>query len=300
MNTPLPRQVVLTLAQRPYRMHNHLWHELRNNWTRYPKDVQAAITGLGWAPPRAARDPEELPLADNGSGEDYLFFHRQAIGYVNRTLAGIGDPAYPRVHGWIRLPPPEDPDYPVPPEFFSPAIHPTVVRYQAVVKSTRAWERFFRTWERLYTDPVFLRSITLAELGSRIHWTLHSAMRWRWATPPGGVRADPDATKLEVIPLAWDDPQYDFLADTYSMQLHPVYWRFYGWVDDRVEDWKVANAVFGNEFWTATWMGKMPDSPAGDGPPLGLYERLQDPAVAVKHVTDMQEVLRIVARVPME
>lgn len=300
MNAPLPAQAVSTMAQRPYRMHNFLWHELRNRWLRYPKDVQARIRDLGWAPPRPAWDADEVPLTDNGSGEDYLFYHRQVIGYVNRILARVGAPDYPRVQGWVRLPPPGDADYPVPPPFFSPAIHPTILRYASVVKSDDAWQRYFLAWERLYTDPVFLRSIPLAELGSRLHWNLHNTSRWRWASAPGGLRPEPATTEDGGIPPVWDDPRNDFLADAYSMQLNPVYWRFYGWVDDRVEDWKIANATFGNEFWQATWMGKVPEVPPGDGSPPTLFQRLEDPERAATHVAEMQEVLRIIATVPLE
>jgi hypothetical protein len=40
------------MASREHRMHHWLWHEVRNNWHRYPRDIQQKIDELGWKPPR--------------------------------------------------------------------------------------------------------------------------------------------------------------------------------------------------------------------------------------------------------
>ncbi len=39
--------------------------------------------------------------------------HRQMIAAVNAELARIADPRYPRIVGWLTVPQPGDPDYPV-------------------------------------------------------------------------------------------------------------------------------------------------------------------------------------------
>ena len=119
--------------------------------------------------------------------------------------------------------------------------------------------------KKTFTDPAFLRSVTLGELGIMIEMTIHNAMHMRWAAAPGSTRPEPlqasgdiDPTKGEVIGLEWDDPQYDFLGDTYSSHVNPIFWKLHGWIDDRVEAWKTANAVFGNDFWKGKWLGKVP------------------------------------------
>ena len=78
------------------------------------------------------------------------------------------------------------------------------------------------------------------------------------------------------------------------MQVNPVYWKFCGWVDDRVEYWKTANGVFGNDFWKGTWMGKMPD--AGKEAPTGLYERLEDPVIASQHSAEIEQLILTMGR----
>src|SRR5579885_1498038 len=123
---------------------------------------------------------------------------------------------------------------------------------------------------KTYTDPAFLRGVSLGTLGALIHSTVHDTFRHRWAAAPGGRRPEPGIDVTE-IPVEWDDPRYDYLGDTYSMQVNPVYWKFCGWIDDRIENWKVAHGVFGNDFWKGRWIGKMPD--AGEDAPDGLHER---------------------------
>lgn len=29
----------------------------------------------------------------------------------------------------------------------------------------------------------------------------------------------------------------DFLGDPFSSHVHPVFWKFHGWIDDRIDDW---------------------------------------------------------------
>ena len=35
------------MAKREHRMHHWLWHEVRNNWHLYPRDIQQKIEELG-------------------------------------------------------------------------------------------------------------------------------------------------------------------------------------------------------------------------------------------------------------
>lgn len=258
VNAPLPREVVVEMARREYRMHHLLWREIRRFWHQYPRDVQEQIREMGWEPPRPARDENEAPLLDNDSGEDFLYMQRQLVRRVNRILTELDDPDYPQVEGWVQLPGPDDLDYPVPPAWFDPGSHPIVNRYLVRIKSDVVFHKHLRTWERTFTDPVFLRSVRLGRLGAMIDYYLLDPFRRRWAAAPGAMRPAVEPVDASGIGTEWDDPRYAFLSDHYAMAVNPTFWRFAGWVEDRVEEWKYANGVFGDDFWTGTWVGTLP------------------------------------------
>jgi hypothetical protein len=258
MTPPLPQPVVEAMARRDYRMHHLLWHEIRRYWMQYPKDVQDKIRQLGWEPPRPARDENEAPILNNVAGQDFLYMHRQLIQRVNTILTGLNDPDYPQVEGWLRLPGPDDPEYPVPPPWYDPGDLPVRNRYLVRIKSDVVFDKHFRYWERTFSDPGFLRGVGLGEFGAMLDFYLVDPVRRRWAAAPGATRPAVGPGDADAIATDWDDPRYDYLGDYYSMQVNPVYWRFFGWIDDRVEEWKAANGVFGTDFWTATWVGKFP------------------------------------------
>lgn len=297
---PLPKEVTEMMASREHRMHHWLWHEVRNNWHQYPRDIQQKIDELGWRPPRPVLDEGGNPNLENDSGEDFLYMHRQMIGDVNATLKQVGDPGYPRVQGWLEVPPPGDASYPVPPAWFDPggqgqAPFANLER----IKSNMFYEKRFRFWQKAFTDPVFLRSVTLGKLGVLIEMTIHNAMHMRWAASTGTVRPDPlqatgdiDPTRGEVIGVEWDDPRYDFLGDTYSSHVNPIFWKLHGWIDDRVEGWKIANGVYGNNFWKGTWIGKMP----GHAEMVAPHALHEGPEHVVSPMAESQQVANLIAQ----
>jgi hypothetical protein len=272
-------------------MHNHLWYEVRGNWLTYPRDLQEEVRKAGWEPPRVGQDESGEDLLGD-SGEDFLYMHRQTIRYANKILAQAGDPDYPRIEGWLKIPPPDDPDFPVPAPWFDAGEYPVITRFMERSKTAFAYERL-QFWESMFSDPGFLKDISLGRLGALIHPTVHDVVRRRWSTIPNGRRPEP-GFGVETIPVEWDDPRCNFLGDNYSMQVNPVYWKYCGWVDDRIEEWKVVHGVFGNDFWKYKWIGKMPN--AGEGAPAGLHERLEDPEVASQHATEIEQILRTIGR----
>jgi hypothetical protein len=259
MNPALPQAVVNEMARRDFRMHQLLWREIRRYWNQYPQDVQDRIRELGWEPPRPERDENDAPIFNNNAGEDFLYMHRQLIQRVNGILIQVGDPAYPQVEGWVRLPEPGDRDFPVPPAWFDPGSHPIVNRYISRIKSDIVYDKYFRYWEKTFTDSTFLRDISLGTLGGLIDYYLMNPFRRRWAAAPGATRPAVNPVDAPAIEPVWDDPRYDFLSDYYAMHVNPIYWRFLGWIDDRLEEWKYANGVFGDDFWVGTWVGILPD-----------------------------------------
>jgi hypothetical protein len=276
----LPREVIDTMASREHRLHHWLWHEVRNNWLFYPEDVQQKVRELGWEPPRPALDQRRRPMLDNDAGEDFLYMHRQMLVDVSRILTRVNDPRYPRVLVWTVPPPPGDGQFPVPPAWFDPTSgNDQLDRRNAFESLQRVKSDFFYlnrmlTWQRMFTDPAHLRGMSLGRLGTLIEVTIHASMHVRWSAPPHGSRPDPGPAEGHTIDMRWDDPRYDYLGDTYSSHVNPIFWSLHGWVDDRIEDWKAANGVYGNDFWKGTWVGKLPsteeasaDRPATRRPP---------------------------------
>lgn len=301
MTDRLPEQVRNTLAGRVYRMQSFLFFELRQFFTTYPQDFQHRIRDLGWEPPRPSLDEHQVAIVANNSGEDFLYMHCEWIAFVNHLLAGVATSPYPRVEGWTRIPQPGDTDYPVPPAWFSPESSAMSNGLIVRTKTDDYFERRFQGWQRLCTDPSYLRRVTLGELGTFIEGTLHDGVRFRWAAAPAAVRPDPPPPG-EPLADGWDDPHCDLLTDHYAMHVNPICWKFYGWVMDRVEDWKVANGVFGRDFWKATWIGKMPDDhqPGGQCPPSPMgpapvLAALDDPEIATAHLAEMEQVMDIIA-----
>jgi hypothetical protein len=248
MTAALPNEVRVTMANREHRMRHLLWHGVRNRWLQLSSSDKQKIRHIdpAWEPPRPARDAADNVLRANDSGEDFLYMHRQMIVAVNDILAGVGDPNYPKVKGWKQVPPPGDRDYPVPPSPF-PSLEG--------VKSDDYYNRTLALWERQYKSREYLKSVTLGLLGADLEFTIHNAMHMRWAAVspigyrPGGPITQPVAPK-------WDDPAYDYLGDTYSSHVNPIFWKLHGWVDDRVEDWKRAQRIINIE-WRGTWVGPM-------------------------------------------
>jgi len=269
----LPEEVVETMASRGHRLHHWLWHEVRNSWLSYPEDVRKQIRDLGWEPPRPALDERRRPILDNNAGEDFLYMHRRMLVDVSAILNRVKDPGYPRVRVWSVPPPPGDADFPVPPAWFDPTAgsdekdrrsgFETLQR----IKSAIFYQKRMMYWQKLFTHHGFLRGISLGELGMLMELTIHASMHLRWASPPAGSRPEPGPAEGHTIDPRWDDPRYDFLGDTYSSHVHPVFWSLHGWIDDRIEDWKIANGVYGNEFWKGTWAGPWPGPLPTPGPP---------------------------------
>lgn len=243
----LPEQVVNEMAQRQHRFHHYLWHRVRNSWSRLGESERRTIRDInpGWEPPRAALDAAGRPLRDNDSGEDFLFMHRQMLALANDILARVNSPDYPRVEGWPRVPSPGDTDYPVP-EFPDSGLEE--------IKSDGYFYQTILPLGRRYTDADYLGSVTLGQLGSDIEFTIHNDLHMRWAAPsPVGYR--PSTAITQTIAAQWDSPAYDYLGDTYSSHVNPVFWKLHGWVDDRIEDWKRAHSVAGEIEWRGTWVG---------------------------------------------
>ncbi|MEO8372905.1 MAG: Tat pathway signal protein, partial [Candidatus Solibacter sp.] len=186
----LPAGAKAELARETYRLHHYLWHGVRSVWEALTDTQRRAILTiqLGWAPPRPGRDSAGNILLDNNSGEDFLFMHRRMIGHLNALLAAEGQP---QITGWNSIPGPDDPDYPVPDfPIFTPQ------------KTVEFWKECIVGWEALYSEPAYLRSISLGRLGAQIEFGIHNAVHNRWKKEsPVGYR--PASALSETINARW-------------------------------------------------------------------------------------------------
>jgi hypothetical protein len=254
----LPKPVIEAMADRAVRMHHMLWHAARNGWERFTEAERKVFRDHHWEPPRPSRTANGQTLFDNGSGEDFLFMHREMIRTVNEILAELSDPLHPRVVGWTDIPAANDPEFPVPPPFTVPG-NPSTTNAIAQAKSAQTLARLRDTAAEV-TNPDALRRKTLGRLGAEIEFLIHNTMHLRCAAEPPRFR--PSGSPFEVDPR-FDEPDYDYLADTYSSHVNPIFWKLHGWVDARIDDWMKANEVTGNP-WTVKdpWTG--PAAPGHD------------------------------------
>jgi hypothetical protein len=245
----LPPNILDMQASRHHRLHHAVWHGVRNGWLGLSPRRQRAITALGWEPPRPARHSDGAPCIDNGSGEDFLFMHRQMINEVNSALRRQRKQP---IKGWDTVPAPgsliddDNPGSPIGnPDGF--AVPPTWIssdeqqdRRLAALKSDQFYWTRMLWWDRKFKDPQYLRTLTLGELGSLIEFSVHNDMHMRWSSVPRDPQDGkpvPDGRDSSDISKRWDTPTYDHLGDFYSSHVNPVFWRLHGWVDDRINDW---------------------------------------------------------------
>jgi hypothetical protein len=293
----IPKHLASMLADRAWRMHHYLWHEVRNMWLFYDDETRRRLENLGWRPPRPARRPgPNGPEVILDNGEDFLYMHREMIAVVNEHMRG--DPDYPRVQGWTKVPRPRDPDDPVPPSWLTGI--GDLDAFLVWVKSDEAFERDFVRWEREYRDETRLRSRSLAELGARLEFTIHNQMHMRWCSEPvTGIRPEVEPAHPQGIDPMWDDPRYDWLGDPYASHVNPTFWKLHGWIDERIDDWAAANGVAEPIGWQGTWVGKMPSHPT---PHTLMSDLAQRADVLGAHppahgdLNEMVEVARLIAR----
>lgn len=240
----LPEALVAELAERGRRFHHYLWHRVRDSWSRLTDAERGGVGEVnpGWVPPRPSTSERLVPARDNGSGEDFLFMHRQMLEWANGLLTRMG--RLPVV-GWARLPPPGDADYPV------PAFHDSGLDS---VKSDNYYHGTLAAWERKFNDVKYLRAVTLGQLGSDIEVTLHNAVHMRWSSP-SAVGYRPATNIFSDIETKWDDPAYDYLGDTYSSHVNAIFWKLHGWIDGRARAWELAHGRTSAAPLEPAWIG---------------------------------------------
>ncbi len=253
--TPLQPDLLNWLVSAEHRLFHQLWHASRDQWHKLSEERRDAVRGLGWQPgaPGHERDARGRYKDVNGSGVDFFFMHRHMLRTA-RTLQPLPSwPAFP-------LPQPQlERDRIGFARYFDNAdgcsVPPTWVaegdeEYTEWVRGIKRAETFhgnFEVWESQYRDPRYLSRLTLGQLGSEMELGLHDWLHMRWASvprdPSNGVPV-PFARGQDDFAPRWYAPENDFLGDPFSSHVHPVFWQFHGWIDDRVEDWFAAHDRF--------------------------------------------------------
>lgn len=256
------KAVLGMLSSRYHRLHHCLFHYVRNSWVQFDAQAQTRIRELGWAAPRPSmelgnwergRPGQSLYWSTtNGSGEDFLYFHRWMIAMVDAGLkkegvgpleAWSGTDAIPQPGGGCadETVPDFTPMFADPEQPLSPTLVPSLQqRVRDLKESTFFWNRL-NWWQQEFRDRGSLRTMTLGELGSRLEGGVHNQMHIRWsAYPTNGyklIRAEKDFRPV------WDVPGYDTLFDEYSSHVGPIFFRLHKWIDNRIEDWAEAHGT---------------------------------------------------------
>lgn len=251
-----PQKVIEFMGSRKMRYHHFLWHNIRENWLLLKAETQYALTKLGWAPPRPSLaykpDGTGIALEENGSGEDFFYMHRQMVIQTNKMVA---DTDYERIVGWKHCPYPGDPKMPVSANYESG--DPIMNAMLTEAKRDDFFWSDIQPNDALLEDPDFLRSVSLAKLGSLVEYTVHKWMHLRFSDPGTvGLRFTSTVNPTPDIDTKWDNLGYRWLGDTYSSHVHPTFWKIHGWVDDHIDLWRKANGLE-----TITWEGTWQNGP---------------------------------------
>ncbi|WP_220814883.1 pyoverdine maturation tyrosinase PvdP [Pseudomonas paralcaligenes] len=231
-----------------HRLFHQLWHASRDRWHHLDEGRRQSLRGLGWqaGPLGQERDARGKRRHENGSGEDFLFMHRQML---NRARSMQSLPSWPQLpaprpfigHGVQAFA-----DYlanvdgtSVPPAW-EIAGDDAFNQWLLYIKSSEGYYNDFQAWEAQYRDPEYLSSLCLGELGSRIELGIHDWLHMRWSSlprDPSSGLPTPYGRGSSDFAGRWYGAGNHFLGDPFSSHVDPLFWAFHGWIDDRIEDW---------------------------------------------------------------
>lgn len=225
----LPMEVIHMLASPNMRLHHREWHFVRARWHVLTNEQKEDYTSRHMNPPRLdprsrPTDAVPAPARDTGSGIDFIFMHRMMIKDVNEKLAQIGDENYPKIESWTEIPwNHNDSDWPMPAVW-----HPMV----ANAKSQATTDHWKREVETKYDNLEWYKGKNFDDVASEIENGIHNWFHMHWSDTPW-FRDNPGQDENDV--------RNDFLGSTYSSHVNKTFWKFHGWIDDRVEIWQEAN-----------------------------------------------------------
>jgi len=163
-------------------------------------------------------------------------------------------PVQPGESGWENCPAPGDKKYPVPPIYTMPGGEAALPFFTNIKSDDYYWD-IIEPAEETLKDDDYLRSISLGELGTKLEFEIHTWMHARFsAANTVGYRYQPDSDPFMNVDESWDVVGYDYLADFYSAHVNPLFWKVHGWIESKIEAWRMANDIDQIE-WVGTWEG---------------------------------------------
>jgi hypothetical protein len=257
------------MAPRDHRIWHDFWHSTRNSWHKFTKEQRAFFVRLDprWeparllgAPPGAVASVKYNPLK-NSAGEDFLYMHHQMMTELFQAFASAHLPC---PEPWTEVPDKNDKTW---------AIEPS--RDGSDEKSDAAYAQL-EGWRKQFQSPNYLAGKSLGEVGYLLENSLHNNMHMRFGTyePPKGFSDRPEISPETLAEglERFDDPDYNWLWDSYSAHVNPTFWKLHGLVENVLYDWlkangktEVAEDCEGRAScyqWKGTWVGARP----GHGP----------------------------------
>lgn len=246
---PLNDELLAWLISPTHRLFHQLWHASRDKWHQLPEEKRNALRGLGWQPGEVnkERDARGDKKHLNGSGEDFLFMHRDMMLKARKLQ--------PELKSWTQLPLPapyverdcqgfidyfENHDGCSVPPAWESEDDPEYAQWLKGVKGENSFYSNYQMWESQYQDPEYLSRLTLGEFGSEMELGIHDWLHMRWATvtrDPSSNMPVPFDRNPSDFSTRWFSAENDYLGDPFSSHVSPVFWMFHGWIDDRIEDW---------------------------------------------------------------
>ncbi|MEG2794069.1 MAG: PvdJ/PvdD/PvdP-like protein [Pseudomonas sp.] len=238
-----------------HRLFHQLWHASRDKWHKLSEKKRDALRGIGWQPgPRDKERDARGPRKDrNGSGIDFFFMHRHMLGKARSMQDLPSWQAFPMPQpelerdrqGFARYFDNHDGNA-LPPTWLTEG-DDEYTKWVSDIKAAETYHSNFQVWESQYRDPRYLSKLTLGQFGSEVELGLHDWLHMRWASvarDPFNNIPVPMARDQADFAARWYAPENDFLGDPFSSHVNPVFWRFHGWIDDRLEDWFRAHERF--------------------------------------------------------
>lgn len=258
-----------------HRQYHFLWHATRGGWDQLSADERAAVRRNSPAWGGHARlcpmpgTPGTPGQPYNPAGEEFLLMHHMMIDQLQATLVSQGLPC---IAGWERIPADNDPRWPVP--------NANPFSAQAEDPKGPVARAYLDAWQDWFTDPAFLRAHTLSEVGYALEFTIHNMLHMRWAAAPRPGDDFPQTLAQALVPnflgTQFTSPQFNYLGNSYSAHVNPVFWKLHGWVDSVVAAWLRANGFTrisfncpaGDRFcypWQSRWNGVSAEPRGGGG-----------------------------------
>lgn len=211
------------LASESHRRWHYQWHRSFKEPNAPSSAEQAIWKKAGLLKAHETPEAFQKRLADH-PGESFFFMHRHMIKMLQVELTALGLPC---VSPWEQAPTdPQDPIWPQP-------------RFADVVdeldlEMIEAEFRHVREWSAKFSDPKFLRGVSLNSLGIQMQSSLHIILHTVYGNRPSDLAKNCQGD--EFLSRDCDD-----MGSDASSHVNPYFWKLHGYIDSFVGKWLAAN-----------------------------------------------------------